>query len=258
MLLVKNLTFLRNKKPVLNNINASINKGEIIGVIGSAGSGKNTFIKLLNNTIRNYEGDIFYDDYNFRSADKKKIIKLISHYSEIDNNFNPEATVKEWILGGRIRHKKKLGPYSEIDKNIAYSEMSAFRLNQFAETRLKLISESTRKMATLARTFSSQSDLLLLEKPDARLNLEQRVLLSKCIKKYTSSGSNIVIMTSSDINFIAGTCDRIFVLAEGVIAESGSQKIITSEFIKKYFNIEAVVTKNIYTGLPEIQVIEEN
>jgi ABC-type cobalamin/Fe3+-siderophores transport system ATPase subunit len=88
-------------------------------------------------------------------------------------------------------------------------------------------------------------------------NLNQSVLLGKNIKKYTSLGDNIVILTSTSLNFIAATCDRIIVLSDNSIAESGSHRIITDEFVKKYFKVESIVTKNIYTGLPEVQVIEE-
>jgi len=87
--------------------------------------------------------------------------------------------------------------------------------------------------------------------------VNQKVLLTKCIKKYTIKGDKTMLLTSSDLNFLAASCDKIIVLDDKGIAESGTHRIITAEFIKKYFNIEAVVTKNIYSGLPEIQVIEE-
>ena len=151
-----------------------------------------------------------------------------------------------------------LSPYSDIDKEIAYREMTNFGLNHLAEIRLKLISETSQKMASLARVFSAQTKILLLEKPDSGLNIDQRVILSKCIKKYTMPGNSTVILTSTDLNFIAATCDKIIVLHDNGIAETGTHRIITGEFIKKYFNVEAVITKNIYTGLPEIQIIEES
>ncbi|MCK7484089.1 MAG: hypothetical protein M0C28_49305, partial [Candidatus Moduliflexus flocculans] len=68
----------------------------------------------------------------------------------------------------------------------------------------------------------------------------------------TGTQDSAPILTSGDLNFIAATCDKILVFDDSRIAESGTHRIITGEFIKKYFNIEAVVTKNIYSGLPEV------
>ena len=258
MLTIKNLSYNLNNKIIFNNISATFNDGEIIGITGSAGSGKSSFINLLRNSAKDYSGSISINDSNIKTTNKKILKKIISHYSLIENSINPESITKELILSGRIKHKKRLSPYSEMDKEIARRVMINFELEKFAEIRLKMISESSRKMSSIAKTFSAQTDILMLEKPDAGLNINQRVVLSKAIKKYTSTGSRIVILTSTDLNFIAGTCDRIIVLADNSIAESGTHKIITADFVKKYFNIEAVVTRNIYSGLPEIQIIEEN
>lgn len=258
MLTLNNLNYTLSNKLLLNNISAVFNDGEIVGITGAAGSGKSILIDLLNSKRRNYNGSIFIDQSELKNIDKKDLKKIVSHYSSTGNTVNPEAIVKEWIIGGRINQKKILSPYSDMDKEIAYRKMEIFGLEQSADIRLKFISETSRKMASLARVFAAQSDIILLEKPDAGLNINQRVLLTRAVKKYTSTGRRIIILTSSDLNFIAASCDRILVLAGGGIAESGTHRIITEEFIKKYFGVEAIVTKNIYSGLPEVQIIEES
>jgi ABC-type cobalamin/Fe3+-siderophores transport system ATPase subunit len=256
MLLIRNLNYVSQKKIILNNISAEFNEGEITGITGAAGCGKNLIINLLCNKEKNYEGDIFLNECLLKSADKKTLRTLISHYSSNSLAVNPESTVKNWILSGRLYHKKRLSPYSAEDNEIALKMINTFRLDQSAETRLKLLSETGRKMASLARAFSSQSEVMLLEKPDSGLNIDQRVTLTRALKKYTITGKKIVILTSSDINFLAASCDRILILSDGKIAESGTHGIVTAEVIKKYFNVESVVTRNIYSGLPEIQIIE--
>ncbi len=258
MLSVKNVTYSNNNKLLLKNLSVTFNDREIIGIIGAAGSGKSTLINLIRNRKFNYNGNIYVDDNDIKTISKKKMKSMISHYTSSQNITNPEAIVSEWILGGRLNHKKLFSKYTEKDIDIASHTMSIFGLDQFSGIRLKMISETSRTMASLARVFSAQSNILLLEKPDAGLNVNQRVLLSKCIKKYTTSENSIVVITSSDLNFVASTCDRIIVIGDGVIKESGTNNIITADLIKKYFNVEAIVTKNIFSGLPEIQIIEEN
>lgn len=258
MVKIENLTYSVNDKVLLNNLSLTINNNEIIGITGAAGSGKSTLIDILRLKIKKFKGNIKINDSNIRDIDKKIFNKLIAYYSFRHDLINQEALIKDWILGGRIHHKKRLNPFSEIDKDIAYKVMEQFGLAEFAKTKIKYLSESLSRMAAIARTFASQPNILLLENPEAGLNLNQSVLLGQNIKKYTTSGDNIIILTSTNLNFIAATCDRIIVLSDNAIAQSGSHRIITDEFVKKYFKVESVVTKNIYTGLPEIQVIEEN
>ncbi|MCL1864851.1 MAG: ABC transporter ATP-binding protein [Spirochaetes bacterium] len=258
MITIENLTYSINDKALLNNLSLTINNNEIIGITGGAGSGKSILMDILRYKIKKFQGDIIINDCNIKNIDKKNFNRLTAYYSFRYDLINQEAAVKDWILGGRINHKKRLNPFSEIDKEIAYKVMEQFGLAELAETKIKYISESLIRMADIARRFASQSNVLLLENPEAGLNLNQSVLLGKNIKKYTTSGDSIIILTSTSLNFIAATCDRIIVLADNSIAESGSHRIITDEFVKKYFKIESVVTKNIYTGLPEVQVIEEN
>jgi iron complex transport system ATP-binding protein len=258
MIAIENLTHSTKEKVLLNNISLTINNNEIVGITGEAGSGKSLLIDILRAKIKNFQGDIVINDFNIRNIDQKKFNKLISYYSFRYNLINHETSVKDWILGGRIYHKKRLNPFSENDKEITDKVMEQFNLTNLAGTKIKNISESLIRMTDIARMFASQADILLLENPEAGLNLSQSVLLGKNIKKYTSLGDNIIILTSTSLNFIAAACDRIIVLSDNAIAESGSHRIITDEFVKKYFKVESVVTKNIYTGLPEVQVIEED
>ena len=257
MISIENLTYSINDKPVLNNISAVFNNNEIIGITGGEGSGKTILLDILRLEIKKFQGNIAINAGNIMDMDKKVFNKLISYYSFRYDLINQEAQTKDWILSGRINHKKRLNPFSETDREIAYKVMEQFGLAGFAGTKIRHLPESLGRMAHLARTFASKAEILLLENPEAGLNLNQAVLLGKNIKKYTASGNNIIILASTSLNFIAATCDNIIVLSDNSIAESGSHSIITDEFVKKYFKVDSVVTKNIYTGLPEIQVIDE-
>ena len=219
MISIENLTYSINNKTLLNNISLAFNNNEIICITGGAGSGKSTLIDILRFKIKNFQGNITINDGNIRDIDQKILNKLISYYSFRYDLINQEAVINDWILGGRIYHKKRLNPFSEIDREIAYNAMEQFGFVEFAETKIKHISESLIRMASIARTFASQSDILLLENPEAGLNLNQSVLLGKNIKKYTALRDNIIILTSTSLNFIAATCDRIIVLSDNSIAE---------------------------------------
>ncbi len=256
MLSVNNLSFSYNKVQALKNISETFTEGEIAGITGSAASGKSTLIRILAGALQGYEGDILLHERGIKLYTRNELDRLISHYSFSSESINPEATVADWVISGRRHFRKRLSPYTDTDRETASREMSLFGIEHLAQIRLKHIPASMVQMASLARTFCARSEILLLEKPETGLDIRQRLLLVRALKKYTSDGNRLVVLSSSDLNFISSSCDRIVVLDSGTIAETGNHGIITSEMIKKYYNVEAVVTRNIYSGLPGIQIIE--
>lgn len=257
MLAFNSLTYSFESIKVLNKITAIINDGEAVAITGNAGSGKTTLLKLIGGLYRNNSGSINIDGTETDRIPKHDLQKRIAFYSYTDDlKANPESTVREWVLDGRLIYKKFLSPYSDLDREISERQMEAFGVIHLSAIRLKNLPATSLRMCNLARLFTGKNSILLLDAPESGLNPEQRVRLSREIKKYGNSGHGIVVTASCDLNFIIQSCDSVIALQNGNIAERGPVGIITENFIKKYFRVDSLVTKNIVTGLPEIHIIE--
>lgn len=257
MLNIKNINLVLDKTPLLNNINIDFTSGEILGITGPASCGKSTLVKILSGILKPTNGTIELNKKNLDEFSRNELRKHIS-FLTTKFQFNPEATVFEEIIKGRINFKKKFNPYSDYDRETTAALMDEIGISEQAEKRMKTLPDSFIKISLIARTLNTETDIIALDSPDSGLDPAQKNVIIRTIKKYVMKGDKVVIIASSDIDFLVKLCDRMIILKDGTIIEQGSPSIITEELIKKVFRINSLIVKNIVTGFPEIHVIDIN
>ncbi|MCP4133947.1 MAG: ABC transporter ATP-binding protein [bacterium] len=256
MIEINNMSFSYNKNEILRNISLSVENGEIVGIIGSPGSGKTILLRILAGYIKGYTGEIVYNSTPLNSFSKKKLHQDISH---LDNEMpeNLEDSVRNFLLLSRMPYKRMLNPFSEYDIQVTEEYIKQFGLESIEEAALNMLPESSLAMTRLAHAFIREANLLFLDNPTTGLGIPMYGRLKKILSKYVLNGERTIICCSNDINFISQTADRILILHEGSIAEQGSPDIIDADLIKKYFKTEVLISRNIYNGKPEIHFFPE-
>jgi len=254
MITISNLNLILKQTHILKDVSFTLHSGEILGITGPSGCGKSSLLKLLSDKKNSYTGKIKIKGEEISEFTKKKLRSETSALLYPDE-FNPESTVFEEVIRGRIHLKKMLNPYSEIDRDSTQAIIDETGLSEKSIIRLKRSSDSTIRMALIARTINSGSDIIILDSPEQGLDPSQKLSVIRALKKYTVKGDKSVLIASSDIDFLVKICDRIIVFKEGEIFETGGCDIITEDLMKKIFGIDAMIVKNIITGLPEIHII---
>ncbi len=255
MIKIESLSLIINKTPVLKDINFQIPAGEILGITGPASSGKSMLLRSLCGKIKISTGKINIKGRNINQYNKKELSKLIS-YLPVFPEFNPESSIFEETIKGRLYLKKILNPFSALDREETFNILDELGISTESEIRMKTLPDSLIKMALLARTINSGSDIVAFDSPEYQIDPSQRFSLIRTIKKYVIKGNKNIIIASSDIDFLIKICDRIVILKNGSVDDSGSVDIITAEMMKRVFGVNALILKNLVTGLPEIQIID--
>jgi iron complex transport system ATP-binding protein len=254
MITVKKISLNKNKKPVLNDISFTLNSGEILGITGPAGCGKSLLLKAIAGIIRTADVTVGLNEKNLSESSRKEQCRDISSLL-LPCEYNPEATVFEETIKGRIHLKKFLNPYSEIDRDATLSILDETGLTDKLSLRLKKCSDSIIRLTLIARTVNSESENIIIDSPECGLDPLQKLTVIRTIKKYTAAGDKSVLLASSDLDFLVKICDKIIVLKDGVVHESGGSEIITEDLMKDVFGIDVMIAKNIITGFPEIHII---
>ncbi len=257
MINIDSINYTIENKKVIDNISCDINQGEIIGLIGSPGTGKSLLLNLIAADTKPADGIITIDSFTPKQIKKNRKTITLSHFkNNIPNNLN--ITVYDFILSARISFKKFFKPYSELDLQLTEKHIAQFRLEKYSDTELLHLPRAILKRVELAHVFNFNSSYILFDSPTDELDIEGIYLLRKAIIRYALNGDKIIIIASHNINFISQTVDRVLLLHQGKIAIDGSTEIINADNIKKYFNIEALMSKNIYNGKPEIHFFPDN
>lgn len=251
MIEINNLTLKINGKIILDDISVTANDGEIIGVIGPTGAGKTLLLKTAAGLMPKYRGGISINGEAPRAASGVKGARLLSWYSS-DLPHNPDETVYDFLLLSRVAYKKKFRPFSDYDRQVADEYIALLELGPSRDERIGTLPDGIFRRVMLAHVFIRESYAMLLDNPTNDLDIVSLKTLKKTLSRYVMNGNRIAVIGSNDLNFIAQTVDRILVMNRGRIVESGTADILTPELIKKYFGIEAVISRNVFSGKPEI------
>lgn len=237
---------------VLKGIDLSIDKSEVVVIMGPSGSGKSTLLRCLNFLEEPTEGLIRVGDYEVKAGGKidrhrKKIIReLRKKTGFVFQSFNlfPHKKAIENVMEGPIAIHGK-DPVEA--KAIAVGLLAKVGLADRADHYPAQLSGGQQQRVAIARSLALDPLVMLFDEPTSALDPElvREVLL--VIKSLAEEGMTLVIVTH-EMNFAKEVADRVVFMDEGIIVEQGtSQQIFehpkedrTKQFLSK---VEAVVTE---------------
>ena len=218
----KNLSFIYGEntpfeKKALKNINLTIKKGEIVGIIGQTGSGKSTLIQHFNGLLKPTSGDVFIDNKNTKDKDFLKNpfrfkIGLVFQYPEYQ--LFEETIEKDIAFGPR---NMKLS--EEEIKNRVKEAMLSMGLD-YEEKKDKSpfeISGGQKRRVAIAGVLAMKPEILILDEPTAGLDPRGRDELFSKIKNIYEKEKITVVLISHSMEDIAKIADRIIVMNDGQI-----------------------------------------
>lgn len=198
----KNLYKDYGTKKVLKNVNLTIPRGKIIGLLGSNGSGKTTLIKLINDLITPTKGEILINGEH-PGINSKKIISYLPERTYLSMNMK----VKEII-----EYFKDF--YDNFDKDKAYELLKKLNINP--NDKLKTMSKGTKEKVQLILVMSRKADLYILDEPIGGVDPAARDYILDTILKNFNKDASIIISTHliADIERIL---DDVIFISDGKI-----------------------------------------
>lgn len=213
---VKNLTYTYGvgtpfEITAVKNVNLSIEKGEIIGIIGHTGSGKSTFVQMLNGLIKPTSGQIFLDGRDIWENPKeiRKVrfkVGMVFQYPEYQLF---EETVYKDIAFGPTNMGKS---HEDIDKAVRTAARFVGLQNELLDKSPFDLSGGEKRRAAIAGVIAMDPEVLVLDEPTAGLDPAGRDLLLSQIVQYHKERQNTVLLVSHSMEDIASVADRIMVM----------------------------------------------
>lgn len=199
------------EKTAVNDVSFSVNKGELIGIIGHTGSGKSTLVQMLNGLMKPTSGQVLLDGVDIWDKPKeiRKIrfkVGMVFQYPEYQLF---EETVYKDIAFGPIN--KGLSA-EEIDKEVRRAARFTGLKDELLDKSPFDLSGGEKRRAAIAGVIAMDPDVLVLDEPTAGLDPMGRDVLLSQIIRYHKERQNTVLLVSHSMEDIARVADRIVVM----------------------------------------------
>lgn len=251
ILKVENLVKKYNDSYAVKNVSFTVNKGEVLAIIGASGSGKSTILRCINQLEKIDGGNVTINENSMIKEMKNG--KVIYNTKDILNKMNLEC--------GMVFQNFNLFPHLSVLQNVTEAMVHVLKLDyKEAENKaLKILenmglkgkerkypcnlSGGEQQRASIARTLAIAPQIIFMDEPTSALDPELVGEVLKVVKKLASQNRTMVIVTH-EIQFAKEIADRVIFMCDGKIIEEGIPKDVidnpkkkrTKEFLKRYSN----------------------
>ena len=221
---VKNLTKRFGDLQVLKGVSFSLEKGQVLAIIGSSGGGKSTLLRCLNFLETPDSGEIIVDGKQLLSGSEEEIRKNRLHFGLVFQNFNlfPQYTVLENVT--LAPNLLKLGTPEQIREN-ASRLLAKVGLSQKAVNYPYQLSGGQQQRTAIARALALNPEILCFDEPTSALDPELTGEVLRCIRELKDSGNTMIVVTH-EMEFAKSVADVVIYMAEGIIEECGTPEAV--------------------------------
>ena len=224
---VKNMKKSFGKTEVLKGVDLSLEKGQVMSIIGSSGSGKTTLLRCLNNLEVADEGEVWIDGQRRYAEDGTTFglvfqsFNLFPQYTALEN-----LTLAPMLSAKRKAKKQKLSrdalkvEYDAINVQ-AEKALASVGLSDKKEHYPCQLSGGQQQRVSIARALMMNPDILFFDEPTSALDPEITGEVLKVIKGLAAQNMTLVIITH-EMNFAKEVSDKIVFMDNGIVAAQGS------------------------------------
>ena len=241
---IKNIKKSFGKTEVLKGISFSLNKGEVLSIIGSSGSGKTTLLRCLNflefadsGTI-SVNGETIFDGENAKRLTDSEIRQNRLHFGLVFQSFNlfPQYSVLKNVMLAPTLLKR--GTAEEIESK-ARALIDRVGLTEKIANYPCQLSGGQQQRVAIARALALEPDILCFDEPTSAIDPELTGEVLKVIKGLKNTDSTMIVVTH-EMEFAKNVSDKVLFMADGVIEEYGTPEEVfgnpKSEKTKSFLN----------------------
>ena len=243
---VENLQFRYPGVPVLRDISFDVPAGDFLSLLGPNGSGKSTLLRLLDRILLPQAGSITLDGRALSTYSRRDLARTIAYVPQ-DTLWVFPYTVLEVVLMGRSPHVGRSGFENQQDLEIAWEMMRLTDIDHLADKLITAISGGDRQRVLIARALSQKPEILLLDEPNAHLDINHQVEIFQILQEQNEQHHLTIVSVSHDLNLAAAFSKRAMLLGEPgnegstMFAIGQPREVLTETTIERVYKTPVLV-----------------
>ncbi|MDX2495879.1 MAG: ABC transporter ATP-binding protein [Desulfuromusa sp.] len=254
MIQINNLSFSFATTEIFNGLNFSVNRGEILSIIGPNGCGKSTLLRLLRGSLKAQAGEILWEDVPVGQISAREMARKVAVVPQSSAISFPYK-VRDLVAMGRYPHRQNLLSFQgKADLHAIEQALVLTDILPLAERPVTQLSGGELQRVLLARALAQNGSVLFLDEATSHLDIDHRMELTELLIRLNQEQQTTIVQISHDLDLAAAISQRILMLTEhGNIAAIGSpEKVMTAANLQRVFRVDVKVDSNPFTGAPQI------
>ena len=227
-----------DKKPILENIEIGVERGEILTLIGPNGAGKSTILKSIAKQLDLVAGTAYLDGISLSDIPRNELPRRQAQV--FTGRLNTELmTCRDVVAMGRYPYTGKFGILSAEDYRTVDEAMELVRITALAHTDFNKISDGQRQRVMMARALCQKPELILLDEPVTYLDIKHKLEFLSLLQEMAREKNITVIMSLHELDLARKISDKILCIGENGAERYGApEEIFKDGYITDLFHID--------------------
>ena len=236
LLQVRSLGIGHGPRRVLSEVSFSLQRGELLCLLGPNGSGKTTLLRTLLGLLPPQSGEVRLLDRPLSEWSRKALARHIGYVPQAHAGLFA-FTVLDIVLMGRAAHVGRFAAPSAKDRAIAMQCLETLGIAALAECIYTQVSGGERQLVVLARALAQEPRVLLLDEPTAHLDLGNKGRVLELVRQQAEAGAT-VIFTTHEPDLVGTLADNVVLMRAGQALAAGPlDEVFTGENLSRTYNV---------------------
>jgi len=245
---INNINKTYKDSRALSEVSFFVEKGEMVGLIGSSGSGKSTLLRLISGLIKSDKSGsyikVFQTFIHKNGTINSGIRKIRAKIGFVFQKFNlveRMSVIKNVLVGALSRMpfwRSWLQIFTRSEKILAMEALHRVNIDKHALQRSGTLSGGQQQRAAIARALVQKAEIILADEPIASLDPEASRKVMKILSKINREDNTTVIISLHQVEYALDYCKRIIALKEGKIIFDGAPEELTVEMLHSIYGSE--------------------
>lgn len=231
-------------KPLLQNINVSLDGGQVMAVMGRNGIGKTTLMKCIVGIL---SWDSGYSTVAGRQSQKNRPMKEIGYVPQA-HRVSFDYSVRDMVVFGKAGHSSFFASPSRVDYELADQMLRKTGIYELRDSPCNELSGGQLQLVYIARALINEPKLLVLDEPESHLDFRNQIRLLKLIQSVAAEQSIACILNTHYPNHALRIAQRCFLLGEGDYITGDTNRVMTDANIQKFFGVVSHSVEFQYQG----------
>jgi len=198
----------------VRDVSLSVERGELLGVVGPSGSGKSSLLRLLNRLDEPTSGTVYLEGQDYRQIEPRELRRRVGM-----------VTQRPFLFPGDVMGNVRFGP-AQRGELLPETEVAALLdhvgLPDFAGRNVANLSGGEQQRVSLARALANQPEVLLLDEPTSALDEKAKAGIEELIRALVSEGRVTFALVTHDLDQARRLCRRVAMMQKGELLQIGA------------------------------------